>query len=105
MKFQVQISEKADSDLRNIFLYIALDLGAPKAAERQVNRLWNAMRSLNELPERYRRYEDEPWHSRGMRMLPVDNYVILYTPCLEEKIVHIMRIMYSGRDISEQLNQ
>lgn len=50
MKFQVEISEKADSDLRNIFL-------------------------------------------------------ILYTPCLEEKIVHIMRIMYSGRDISEQLNQ
>lgn len=76
MKFQVQISEKADSDLRNIFLYIALDLGAPKAAEKQISRLWNAMRSLDELPERYRRYEDEPWNSRGMRMLPIDNYII-----------------------------
>lgn len=34
------------------------------------------MRSLDELPERYRRYEDEPWNSRGMRMLPIDNYII-----------------------------
>lgn len=105
MKFQVEISEKADRDLRNIFLYISLDLCAPDAAERQVNRLWNAMRSLDELPERYRRYENEPWYSRGMRVLPVDNYVILYIPYPEEKTVHIIRVMYSGRDISEQLKQ
>lgn len=74
-------------------------------AEKQINRLWDAMRSLDELPERYRRYEDEPWHSRGMRVLPADNYEVLYIPDLEEKIVRIVSVMYSGRDISEQLKQ
>ena len=94
MKFEVELSEKADEDLRNIFLYIAIDLGVPETAEKQIERLWNAMRSLDELPERYRRYEEEPWHSRGMRVLPVDNYVVLYIPDLEEKMVRIVRVRH-----------
>lgn len=105
MKFEVELTEKADRDLRNIFLYIAVDLSAPENAERQINRLWDAILSLDELPERYRRYEDEPWYSRGMRVLPIDNFVILYIPYLEEKVVRIVTVMYGGRDISEQLKK
>ena len=105
MKFEIELSEKADRDLRNIFLYIAIDLGVPETAEKRIERLWNAMRSLDELPERYRCYEYELWHSRGMRVLPVDNYVVLYIPDLEERIVRIVSVMYSGRDISEQLKE
>lgn len=105
MKFEVELTEKADRDLRNIFLYIAVDLSAPENAERQLNRLWDAILSLDELPERYRRYEDEPWYSRGMRVLPIDNFVILYIPYLEEKVVRIVTVMYGGRDISEQLKK
>ena len=103
MRFEVELTERADRDLRNIFLYIAVDLQSPENADKQVKRLWNAILSLDELPERYRRYEDEPWHSRGLRILPVDNYNILYIPSLEERIVRIMTVMYGGRDISEQL--
>ncbi len=105
MKFQVELTERADKDLRNIFMYIALDLRSPENAEKQVKRLWKAIRSLDELPERYRCYEKEPWYSRGMRILPVDNYVVLYIPYLEERIVRIVTVMYGGRDISEQLEQ
>ena len=50
MKFEVELSEKADRDLRNIFIYIAIDLCAPETAEKQIKRLWDAMRSLDELP-------------------------------------------------------
>lgn len=35
MKFEVELAEKADRDLRNIFFYIAVDLSAPENAERQ----------------------------------------------------------------------
>ena len=38
------------------------------------------------------------------RIFPIDNYVALYIPYTEEQIVRIVMIMYSGRDISEQLN-
>lgn len=105
MKFEVELTERADRDLRNIFLYIAVDLSAPENAERQINRLWDAILSLDELPERYRRYETEPWHSLGMRVLPIDNFVILYIPYLEAKAVRIVTVMYGGRDISEQLKK
>lgn len=105
MKFEVELTERADRDLRNIFLYIALDLSSPENAEKQMKRLWRAIFSLDELPERYRRYEGEPWRSRGMHVLPVDNFVILYIPYLEEKVVRIMTVVYGGRDISGQLKK
>ena len=105
MKFEVELTERADRDLRNIFLYIAVDLSAPENAERQINCLWDAILSLDELPERYRRYETEPWYSLGMRVLPIDNFVILYIPYLKEKVVRIVTVMYGGRDISEQLKK
>ena len=41
----------------------------------------------------------------GMRVLPIDNFVILYIPYLEEKVVRIVTVMYGGRDISEQLKK
>ena len=85
--------------------YITVDLNAPENAERQLRRLWDAILSIDELPERYRRYETEPWHSLGMRVLPIDNFVVLYIPDLEEKIVRIVTVMYGGRDISEQLKK
>ena len=32
------------------------------------------------MPKRYRQYELEPWKSRGLRVAPVDNYLVLYIP-------------------------
>ena len=60
--------------------------------------------SLDTMPERYRKYEKEPWKSRGLRVLPVDNYVVLYIPDCDKKVVTILRVMYTRRDIDHQLN-
>ena len=99
MKFNEELTEQADKDLRSIYLYISVDLNSPENAIKQIKRLWDAILSLDELPQRYRRYEDEPWHSRGIRVLPVDN------PFVKEKIVHIATVMYSGRNIDEHLGK
>lgn len=57
------------------------------------------------MPERYRRYEKEPWRSGGrQRALPIDKYVIFYISDKENKIVTIIRVMYNGCNIEEQLN-
>ena len=34
----------------------------------------------------------------------VDNYVILYIPNSDKKVITILRVMYAGRDIDNQLN-
>ena len=55
-------------------------------------------------PQYYQKYEKEPWKSRELHILPVDNYVILYIPNSDKKVVTILRVMYAGRDIDNQLN-
>ena len=104
MIYEVEVSQQADSDLRGIFEYIAFELQSPKNASGQLDRLEKQILSLNTMPERYRRYEKEPWKSRGLRVLPVDNYVVLYIPDCDKKVVTILRVMYAGRDIDNQLN-
>ena len=104
MIYEVELSEQADSDLRGIFEYIAFELQSPKNASGQLDRLEKQILSLNTMPERYRKYEKEPWKSRGLRVLPVDNYVVLYIPDSDKKVVTILRVMYTRRDIDHQLN-
>lgn len=55
MKFNVELTEQADKDLRSIYLYISIDLNSPDNAIKQIKRLWDAILSLDELPQRYRR--------------------------------------------------
>lgn len=104
MIYKVEVSEQADNDLREIFEYIAFELQSPENASGQLERLEKQILSLDTMPERYRKYEKEPWKSRGLRVLPVDNYVILYIPDSDKKVVTILRVMYVGRNIESQLN-
>ena len=102
MIYEVELSEQADSDLREIFEYIAYELQSPQNASGQLDRLEEQILSLDTMPERYRKYEKEPWKSCGLRVLPVDNYVVLYIPDSDKKVVTILRVMYTGRDIYNQ---
>ena len=86
MIYEVEVSQQADSDLREIFEYIAFELQSPINASGQLDRLEKQILSLNTMPERYRRYEKEPWKSRGLRVLPVDNYVVLYIPDCDTRL-------------------
>ena len=103
MIYEVEVSEQADSDLRGIFEYIAFELQSSENASGQLDRLEEQILSLDTMPERYRKYEKEPWKSRGLRILPVDNYVVLYIADSDKKIVTILRVLYAGRDIDNQL--
>ena len=104
MIYEVEVSQQADSDLRGIFEYIAFELQSPENASRQLDHLEEQILSLDTMPERYRKYEKEPWKSRGLRVLPVDNYVVLYISDSNKKVVTILRVMYTRRDIDHQLN-
>ncbi len=104
MIYEVEVSEQADNDLRGIFEYIAFELQSPENASTQLDHLEEQILSLDTMPERYRKYEKEPWKSRGLRVLPVDNYVVLYISDSNKKVVTILRVMYAGRDIDNQLN-
>ena len=91
------------ADVRAIHSYIANTLLAPETALNQIRRIMDVAKSLNEMPMRFSLYEKEPWHSRGLRLFPVDNYMVLYIAQKKTKIVTVIRVMYGGRDIERQL--
>jgi len=101
----VNYTDEALRDLQDIYDYISFVLLEPGIAEKQTDSIMDAADSLGNMPFRYRLYENEPWRSRGLRILPVDNWVILYLPDETQNTVAIIRIMYGGRDIDAQLNQ
>ena len=105
MIFEIEVSEQADRDLRNIYEYIALELQSPENAAGQLNRLEEGIMGLDQMPERFCGYEKEPWHSRGLRIMPVDNYCVFYIPDAEYAVITIIRVMYGGRDIDAQLKK
>jgi len=57
------------------------------------------------MPERYPLWADEPWHSRGLRKLLVNNYVVIYFVDHDHGCVQVVRIVYAGRDIAAQLQK
>ena len=104
MNYKINLTPKAQSDIKEIFRYIAVDLQSIQNATGQLDRLEKAISSLEQMPERYRVYDKEPWRSRNLRIMTVDNYLVLYVPNKEERTVTVIRIMYGGRDIDSQLN-
>lgn len=105
MIWKVDYTDDALNDLQGIFDYISLNLLEPVTAANQTERIMDAADSLDNMPQRHRRYDREPWHSRGLRALPVDNYVIFYLPNKSKGTVYIIRIMHGRRDTDKHLSE
>jgi addiction module RelE/StbE family toxin len=104
MNYEIHLTSEAQNDLCGIFEYIAYDLQSVQNAAGQIDRLEKGIASLHQMPERFRTYDKEPWRSRNLRIMPVDNYLIFYIPDHDKGTVTILRVMYGGRDIDRHLN-
>ena len=105
MIYQVILSDAANRDLRNIFEYIFYELKAPQSASGMLDKLEKAVLSLEEIPNRHKVIEREPWLSRKVRLMSVGNYVVIYFVDDNKYEVNIMRIIYGGRDIDAELRK
>lgn len=103
MSYEIALTPEASRDLREIYRYIAVELQAEQTADRLLDRLEGSILKLEELPERFRVYDREPWRSRNLRMMPVDHYLVFYIPDTEAKTVTVLRVIYGGRDMDAQL--
>lgn len=97
----IKYTEMASGELDAIYRYIAYNLQAPGTAAGQVKRIMSAIEALGEMPLRNALYEREPWKSRGLRKLPVDNFMVFYFTIKYAHEVVIAHIFYGGRNIDE----
>lgn len=97
--YHVIYSSKAMEDLKDIYAYIADELQVPDTAEKQVNRIRQAVRKLNFMPSRHALVDWEPWESMEMHKMPIDHFVVFYLVNSQTMMVSVIRIVYGKRDI------
>ena len=105
MNWEVEFTDQARHDLRDILDYITYELQEPQIAVNLVRQITKEILSLNQMPMRYRLYGEEPWQSQGLRCFPVKNYLIFYYPDETKNTGYAVRVIYGGRDISRQLSE
>lgn len=102
-RYTVQITDRALSDMEEIYRYISERLRSPATAIRQYNRIANEILTLDIFPERYQVVDFEPEHTAGLRRMLVDNYSVFYV--LRGDCVVVIAVLYSASDIERRLKE
>ncbi len=105
--YKIIITPDAEEDLVELRNYIADVLLARDTARNYIRTIRKEIGSLSELPARYKPVDDEPWHSRGVRRIIVNNFFVYYRIDEEHKRVYILNVIYARRDqlrVLEQMN-
>ena len=93
---EVRLRPRAQLDIESIFIYIALEGGAPKAAQATVDSLYDAFERIADLPESGMRLSNEDLENDYHRTL-VKQYWVYYT--FDDATVTIWRIFHTRQDI------
>jgi len=96
VSWQIDVSDAAHEDLRDIYAYIAYELRAPENARNVLRRILAQIATLDEMPERFRSYPREPLSSQGVRVMDVGNFCVYYLP--KDGVVSVGRILYCRRN-------
>ena len=97
--YTVRYAPQALDDLRDLYSYVAFSLKEPATAQKLVNRIRKAARSLDALPGRYSVVDWEPWQSMGMHRFTDENYLLFYLIDQSTRTVTLVRIVYGGRNL------
>ena len=103
VKYRVDITDEALTDMESLYEYIAFKLLAPENAMGQYNRIADAILTLDSYPERFTLFECEPEHSRGIHKMIVDNYVVCYV--IDSEVVTVTNVLYGTSDIHKRLKK
>lgn len=87
-------TEPAESNLKEIANYIAMELREPPTAQHMITKISETIFELEQMPKRNALVGDERLANQGIRKLVGGNYIVFE----ENKSVSIIRILYGRRD-------
>ena len=97
-EFNINITEPAENDLRDIAKYISSQLNAPEAALNIIREIRKTLLNLKENALIYPYVRDDRLATLGYRSVTTKNYTSFYVIYEKENKVYIDRILYSRRD-------
>ena len=98
-KYSVILYPRAFLDIDDIYAYIALEKMSPENAKGQTDRIWDAIKSLEQLPESHQDRLVGRFAGKGYKQLIVDNYIVIFKIDKEQNRVYIVTVQYQGRNI------
>lgn len=98
MKYQIQRTEKADNQLRDIIFYIADDSGSVDIALNYLAKIETAINKLEEFPYSESVPKYAILRKQGYRVLSVERHLIFYKVNENEKIVIIYAVVDGRRE-------
>lgn len=101
--YTVRITRQAREHLRSIRLYITNELLAPEAAKSTIAVLRKGIESLSQMPERIKLTDEEPWRSKGIHRMRVNNYYVYFWIDDANNKVQVMSVIYVSRNQAIQL--
>jgi len=98
-----ELFPKAKEDLENIFYYIAVELVNPDAASNLIDKFEIKFEELLLFPLSYPLIESKLVFQIDLRKCIVDNYIIVYFYNEKNKLVEIVRVIYSMTNYFQDL--
>ena len=102
-KYKVKFTPIAENDMEEVYQYIFDTLHAPMAAENLIEKIEERTKRLADMPYLGPLVDDELLKAKGYRKLIISNYVALYTVSDINKLVTIMRVVYSASNYEKNI--
>ena len=99
VKYKVVLYPKAFRDMYDIYNYIAINKVEPTTAKRQTERIWEAIHTLENMPESHQDRLVGRFSNKGYKQLIIDNYIAIYKVNELNKTVSVVTVQYGGRNI------
>ena len=96
--YETHISQRAQSDIREIAAYIIRELQQPDAARRLVEALAEGIASLTQMPERFAVVADARLAGMGVRKMKVGHHLVFFSIDTQQRRVCILGILYERRE-------
>ena len=98
-KYEVMLYPKAFRDIDDIYAYIAFEKLSPENAKGQTDRIWDTIRTLEQMLEAHQDRLVGRNAGKGYKQLIIDNYLVIYKMDNISKKVFVVTVQYQGRNI------
>ena len=98
MRYEVKLTAQAIGQIQETVQYISKVLLEPETARKWAGTLEHEIGKLDFMPLRYPLTEEEPWRTRGIRKMPVKNFLVYYLVDEDTKTVWVTAVIYGRRD-------
>ena len=98
MRYEVKLTVQAIGQIEEAVQYISKILLEPETARKWADTLQCEIEKLDTMPSRYPLTDEEPWHTKGIRKMPVKNFLVYYLVDEKKKAVWITAVIYGRRN-------